>query len=72
MPERTANPWRALDLEQLRRLVRVPMAKRVRAMLEAEALVAVNIVRGRLHRQHPYLSPQETNMLVIQEVSRHD
>jgi hypothetical protein len=55
----------------MRLLARVPVAKRLRVMLEAQAL-AMSIVRGRLRRQNPHLSQRELNLLVIQEVSRHD
>lgn len=68
MPELTTNHWGRLDLEQMRLLARVPVAKRVRAMLEAQAL-AMSIVRGRLRRQHPHLSQRELNLRVLQEVS---
>lgn len=52
-------------------LAQVPVAKRVRAMLEAQAL-AMGIVRGRLRRRYPDLSQREINLLVLEEVSRHE
>jgi hypothetical protein len=66
-----ASPWGPLDLEQLRLLARVPVAKRVRTMLEAQAL-AMSIVRGRLRRRCPHLSQREINLLVLKEVSSND
>ncbi len=71
MPELTTNPWGPVDLEQVRLLARVPVAKRLRTMLEAQAL-AMSIVRGRLRRQHPNLPQRELNLLVIQETYSHD
>jgi len=65
------SPWGPLDFEQLRLLARVPVAKRVRTMLEAQAL-AMSIVRGRLRRQYPQLSQREINLLVLKEVSRNE
>ncbi|MGA9350747.1 MAG: hypothetical protein WBW48_18350 [Anaerolineae bacterium] len=71
MTETRASPWGPLDLDQLRLLARVPAAKRVRTMLEAQAL-AMNIVRGRLRHQYPHLSRREINLLVLKEVSSND
>ena len=71
MTNETSNPWGPLDLDQMRLLARVPVAKRIRSMLEAQYLV-MSIVRGRLRRQHPDLSQREINLLVLEEVSRHD
>ncbi|MFQ6057342.1 MAG: hypothetical protein ACE5MB_00480 [Anaerolineae bacterium] len=70
MADLTTNPWGPLDLEQLRLLARVSVAKRIRAMLEAQAM-AMGIVRGRLRRQYPHLTQREINLLVLKEVSRH-
>lgn len=71
MTETRANPWGPLDLEQLRLLAQVPVAKRLRTMLEAQAL-AMSIVRGRLRRRYPHLSRREINLLVLKEVSRNE
>jgi len=71
MTETRESPWGPLDLEQLRLLAQVPVAKRVRTMLEAQAL-AMSIVRGRLRRQYPQLSQREINLLVLKEVSSND
>ena len=71
MTETRERPWGPLDLEQLRLLARVPVAKRVRTMLEAQAL-AMSVIRGRLRRQYPHLSQREINLLVLKKVSRHE
>ena len=50
-----------VDLEQMRWLGRLSPGQRIRVMLEAREL-AVGLIRGRLHRQYPYLSPREINL----------
>ena len=57
-----------IDLEQMRRWGRLPRHKRVRAMLDARELV-LGLIRGRLHRRFPDLSPSELNMKVLREVT---
>ena len=71
MTKTAKSSWGPLDLEQLRLLARVPVAKRLRTMLEAQAL-AMSVIRGRLRRQYPHLSQREINLLVLKKVSRHE
>ncbi len=58
-----------LDREQLRLILRLKPAQRVRLMLDARAL-AVAMVRARLKRQFPALSSREINLKLVEEVSR--
>jgi hypothetical protein len=58
-----------VDLEQMRLLGRLPPGRRVRVMLEAREL-AVGLIRGRLRRRYPDLSPQAINLKVLEEVAR--
>jgi hypothetical protein len=58
-----------VDLEQMWLLGRLPPGRRVRVMLEAREL-AVGLIRGRLRRRHPDLSPQAINLKVLEEVAR--
>lgn len=61
--------WRfdLLDLEQVRRLGRLTAGGRIRAMLDAREL-AVGLIRGRLRRRYPTLSPSELNLKVLEEI----
>ena len=58
-----------IDLEQARLLSSLPAGRRVRIMLDAREL-AVGLIRGRLRRQYPHLSPQAINLKVLEEVAR--
>lgn len=58
-----------VDWEQLRLLLRLEPHQRVRLMLEAREL-AVALIRARLERQFPDLSPREINLKLVEEVSR--
>jgi len=55
-----------VDLEQIRLLGRLPPGGRIRVMLDAREL-AVGLIRGRLRRRHPGLSPRELNLRVLEE-----
>ncbi len=59
----------SVDWEQLRLILRLNPAQRLRVMLEARAL-AVALIRARLRRQFPDLSPREINLKLVEEVSR--
>ncbi len=63
--------WRfdALDLEQVRRLGQLAPGGRIRALLDAREL-AVGLIRGRLRRRYPDLSPSELNLKVLEEIAR--
>ncbi len=58
-----------VDWEQLRLVIRLTPAQRLRVMLEARAL-AVALIPARLRRQFPDLSPREINLKLVEEVSR--
>jgi len=58
-----------LDLEQMRLRGRLSPGRRVQALLDAREL-AVGLIRGRLRRQHPDLSPRELNLKVLEELAR--
>ncbi len=58
-----------VDWEKLRLVIRLTPAQRLRVMLEARALAAA-LIRARLRRQFPDLSPREINLKLVEEVSR--
>ena len=58
-----------VDLEQMRLLGRLPPGRRIQAMLDAREL-AVGLIRGRLRRQYPDLSPRALNLKVLEEIAR--
>jgi hypothetical protein len=58
-----------VDVQQMRLLGRLSPGGRIRAMLDARELV-VGLIRGRLHRQYPELSPRELNLKVLEELDR--
>ncbi|MFB0546981.1 MAG: hypothetical protein ACETWB_08725 [Anaerolineae bacterium] len=60
-----------VDLEQMRLLGRLSPEKRIRVMLDAREL-AVGLIRGRLRRRYPHLSPRAINLKVLEEVARAD
>jgi len=65
------DEWGPVDWEQLRLLGKLPFAKRIRVMLEAQAL-ALSIIRGRVRRRYPNLSQREINLLVLKEVGHYE
>ena len=58
-----------IDIDQIRLLDRLPVRLRIRRMLAAREL-AVGLIRGRLRRQYPDLSPSELNLKVLEEIER--
>lgn len=58
-----------VDLEQMRLLGRLSPGGRIRLMLDAREL-AVGLIRGRLRRQYPDLSPRDLNLKVLEEIAR--
>jgi hypothetical protein len=68
---RAAYHFDPIDREQVRLLASLPPGRRVRIMLDAREL-ALGLIRGRLRRQYPHLSPQAINMKVLEEVARAD
>jgi hypothetical protein len=57
------------DLEQMRLVGRLPTWRRVQRMLDARELV-VGLIRGRLQRRYPHLSPAALNLKVLEETTR--
>lgn len=58
-----------VDLDQMRLLGRLSPGQRIQVMLDAREL-AVGLIRGRLRRQYPDLSPREINLKVLEEIAR--
>jgi len=58
-----------IDLIQMRLMGRLSPAQRLRAMLDAREL-AVGLMRGRLRRRFPNMSPREINMKLLEELAR--
>ena len=58
-----------VDLEQMRLLGRLSPGGCIRLMLDAREL-AVGLIRGRLRRQYPDLSPRDLNLKVLEEIDR--
>jgi hypothetical protein len=58
-----------VDLELMRVRGRLSPGQRIQAMLDAREL-AVGLIRGRLRRQYPDLSPRELNLKVLEEIDR--
>lgn len=56
----TADQFDPVDNEQMRRLAHLPRSDRRRLMLNAREL-AVGLIRGRLRRRYPDLSPTALN-----------
>ena len=49
--------------------MQLPPEKRVRLMLSAREL-AVGLIRGRMRKQFPALSPEEINLKLLEELER--
>lgn len=58
-----------VDKTQMRLLGRLSPAQRLQTMLDAREL-AVSLIRGRLRRCYPHLSPEEINMKLLEELAR--
>lgn len=58
-----------IDRERMCLLLRLPPEKRVRLMLSAREL-AVGLMRGRLRKLYPDLSPEEINLKLLEELER--
>ena len=58
-----------VDLELVRLRGRLSPGRRIQAMLDAREL-AVGLIRGRLRRRYPDLSPRELNLKVLKEIAR--
>jgi hypothetical protein len=58
-----------VDLEQMRLLGQLSPGQHIRVLLDAREL-AVGLIRGRLRRCYPHLSPREINLKVLEEIAR--
>ena len=58
-----------VDLMQLRLLANLPAHRRIRVMLDAREL-AVGMMRGRLKKEFPNLTPRQLNLKLLEEISR--
>ncbi len=58
-----------VDWEQMRLLLQLEPHERLCVMLDAREL-AIAMIRARLERQFPDLSPREINLKLIEETSR--
>ncbi len=58
-----------VDITQVRLSGQLSSGGRLQRMLDAREL-AVGLIRGRLRRQHPHLSPNELNLKVLEEIER--
>lgn len=65
----TAPLFDPVDLDQMRLLGQLSPGQRIRVMLDAREL-AVGLIRGRLRRRYPRLSPREINLKVLEELAR--
>lgn len=59
----------SVDISQMQLLAQIPSGRRVRAMLDAQAL-ARGLIKGRLRRQYPDASERELALRLLEEVSR--
>lgn len=58
-----------IDSEQLKLLARLSPGQRWQRLLDTREL-AVGLIRGRLRRRYPELSPGELNLKVLEEIDR--
>lgn len=58
-----------VDFDQMHLLAGLSPGQRIRVMLDAREL-AVGLIRGRLHKQYPDLSPRALNLKVLEEIER--
>ncbi len=69
MDKTTTYRFDPVDLEQMRLLGKLRPGQRIQAMLDAQAL-ALGLIRGRLRRCYPDLSPREINLKLLEEIAR--
>lgn len=58
-----------LDAELVHARARLSIGQRIQSMLDAREML-VGLIRGRLRRRFPHLTPQELNLKVLQEIER--
>lgn len=65
----TTRRFDPIDREQLRLVARLSPGERIRLWLDAREF-AVSLIRGRVRRKYPDLSPRELNLKVLEEIER--
>lgn len=65
----TSSQYDPVDLNHLGMMGRLGAGKRVLAMMDAHELIC-GLIRGRLRRRHPDLSPAEMSSMLLQEIAR--
>jgi hypothetical protein len=65
----TSYRFDPVDVQLMRLLGQLTPGGRIQAMLDARELV-VGLIRGRLGRQYPELSPRELNLKLLEELDR--
>ena len=63
------NQYDPIDLNHLDMMGRLGAGKRVLAMVDAHEFIC-GLIRGRLRRRHPDLSPTEMGHMLLQELAR--
>ena len=58
-----------VDIDEMRLVARLTPGQRIQAMLDTHELV-LGLIRGRLQRQYPHLSPREVNLKLLEELER--
>ncbi len=58
-----------VDMDQIRLTARPSLGHRIQRLLDTVAL-AVGLIRGRVHRQHPELSMPTFNLKALEELGR--
>lgn len=59
----------SVDLAQMRLLANLPVQKRLQVMLDAREL-AIGMMRGRLRKEFPNLTPKQLGLKLLEEISR--
>jgi hypothetical protein len=65
----TTHRFDPIDREQLRLVAQLSPGERIRLWLDAREF-AVGLIRGRVRRKYPDLSPREVNLKVLEEIER--
>ena len=67
METKRGHRFDPVDFDQMPLLARLSPGQRIRVMLDARELAA-GLIRGRLRRQYPDLSPRALNLKVLEEI----
>jgi hypothetical protein len=69
MDKRVTYRFDPVDLKHMRLMAKLAPGRRIQVMLDSREL-AVGLIRGRLRRRYPRLSPREINLKVLEEIDR--